>query len=508
MTSELERNLQLVKEYEEKLHIYDNATAVLSYDQETICPPAARETQGEVMAFLSNEAFKIRKEQAFIDACEYLYAHRDELSPREARYATLHHQQYLQIKNITPEIDHEMTLIYNKAFVDWLEAKEKKDFGIFAPSLEAVRKVNRQSLALREYDPEDPLKDKEAYDVLLDNFEAGLSQEDYDLAFNAYKERIIPLLKKIMQSGKKIRTDFLARPVSEDQQRQAAQYLLEVLHYDFNRGAFTTTEHPFTSNIARNDIRLTTKYVEGNFSANLFTIIHECGHALFMQLQPQEDYDHFINDSQTSGMHESVSRFYENRLGRSKAFVHLIYPKMKEIFREAMADVTEREFYEALNTVEPSLVRVDADEFTYTFHVIIRYEIEKEIVSGRAKIEDLPRLWNQKYREYLGVEPENDAEGILQDVHWTFGFGYFPTYAIGNMYNAMYIRNMQKELDLDELLGKGDFETINAWMAEHVFKDANMINPKEWIRRVSGEDFSPEPFLDYLEKKYSEIYEI
>ena len=208
------------------------------------------------------------------------------------------------------------------------------------------------------------------------------------------------------------------------------------------------------------------------------------------------------------GQHESVSRFYENRIGRSEAFVRLIYPKVKEIFPDVMADVTERELYEALNVVQPSLIRTEADEFTYTFHIIIRYEIEKMIVDGTVSIEDLPRIWNEKYEEYLGVRPESDRDGVLQDVHWSSGFGYFPTYALGNMYNAMYMNRMKQELDLDAAIASGSLKEINDWMQTNVFARANLLAPKDWIREITGRSFTPDDFLDYLEEKYSRLYEL
>lgn len=336
-----------------------------------------------------------------------------------------------------------------------------------------------------------------------------MTEQDLDAAFGAFAERMTPMLREIKTHGKKIRTDFLTREVTDVQQQEMADYLLHLLKFDFERGAWTTTEHPFTDNIGKDDARVTTHYYPTNFLSSMFSIIHECGHALFMQLQPAEDYDHDINDLQTMGMHESVSRFYENRIGRSRAFISLIYPKCCEIFPQVFTDVSEEEFYEAVNVVEPSLVRTEADEFTYTFHIIIRYELEKRIVNGELEVDsELPDKWNTLYEKYLGVTPANDREGILQDVHWASGFGYFPTYAIGNMYNAMYYNRMAQDLNIEETIRAGRFDIINSWMAEHVFKEANRLAPKDWIRQVTGRDFTPEDFLAYLEKKYSALYEI
>ena len=329
-----------------------------------------------------------------------------------------------------------------------------------------------------------------------------------DKAFGECTSRLVPLLKKIQNSKKKIRTDFLSREVTDEQQKKMAQYLLEVMGYDFSRGAFTTTEHPFTDGLAKDDARVTTHYYPTMFASSMFSIIHEGGHALFEQLQPEADHEHYITQNKTMGMHESVSRFYENRIGRSEAFIHLIYPKVCEIFPQVMSDVSEKELYEAMNIVTPSLIRTEADEFTYTFHIIIRYELEKLIVNGGAKIDDLRDLWNKKYSEYLGVTPQKDSEGILQDVHWSSGFGYFPTYAIGNMYNAMYYKKMSESFNIDEAVRAGDFAKINEWMKENVFKKADTLSPKDWLKDITGKTFSPDSFLDYLEEKYSKLYEL
>ena len=207
-------------------------------------------------------------------------------------------------------------------------------------------------------------------------------------------------------------------------------------------------------------------------------------------------------------MHESVSRFYENILGRSKAFIHLIYPKFKEIFGDIFFDVSEEELYEAVNEVKPSLIRTEADELTYSLHIIIRYEIEKDIINNKVDLKDIKALWNKKYEEYLGVTPTNDSEGILQDVHWSSGFGYFPTYALGNIYNAMYYNSMKEKLDVDKLIRENKMDVILKYMTENVFKDANKLDSKTWIKKITNKDIDSSYFLKYLEDKYVELYRL
>ncbi len=501
MRRELEEARKTVFETLDEVQRYYHAGSVLNFDMETICPREGMENQGETIAFLENQAFRLLKNPAFIEGGEFLYEHRDELEELDRVLAEDLHRSYMQTKNITPEMDHEFSLIFQKAYVDWLKAKEASDFSLFAPSLQAVREVQEKQIALRE----DALL--HPYDTLLDDYERGMNRAVLDDVFGRCKEKMVPLLARIRASKKEIRRDFLSRPVTDEAQRKLADKLLTVLGYDFSRGALSTTEHPFSDGIARNDVRVTTHFYPDAFASSMYSVIHECGHALFEMLQPAENYEHHINHLKSMGMHESVSRFYENILGRSEAFVHLIDPLLRECFPEVMADVSERELYEALNIVEPSLIRTEADEFTYTLHIIIRYEMEKVIMEGKVKTEELPALWNGKYQEYLGIVPPSDKEGILQDVHWSSGFGYFPAYALGNFYNAMYYTRMKQELDVDALLREGNFAVINGWMAEHVFAKADRLTPGEWIRDITGRDFTPDDFLEYLERKYTGLYE-
>lgn len=502
MNASLEKSLKTVYATLEEAERYQHASRVLGFDQQTICPPLGMEEQGETSAFLSNKAFQLSKSKKFISAAEDLYAKRKSLNEWDRTLAESLHRDYLRNKNITPAMDKQFSLVFNKAFVNWLKAKKAADFSIFADSLSDVRKVNLKQIALAEKAMRVP------YDNLLDVYERGITTKDLTKCFDACKERLVPMLQKIQKSKKKIRTDFLFRKVSDESQRQMAEFLLQTIGFDFKRGAFTTSEHPFTDGLAKDDCRVTTHYHEDMFASNIFSIIHEGGHALFEMNQPRENYAHHINGCKTLGQHESVSRFYENRIGRSRAFVHLIFKKCKEFFPTVFEDVSEKQFYEALNVVKPSFIRTEADEFTYTFHIMIRFEIEQMIVNGKVDIQSLPQIWNDKYEEYLGIRPSNDREGILQDVHWASGFGYFPTYSLGNMYNAMYYNRMKQEIDVEDCILHGDFGTINGWMKEYVWKYADRLNSKAWIQKITGREFTADDFLDYIEQKYGELYGI
>lgn len=504
MENKVEEALSFIKSTLKKADLYYHAANIINFDLETICPPKGMEEEGEIAATLANEAYKLSKSKKFIEAVNLVFDNLDQIEDEfDVEVIKNLHRNYLQNKNISPSLSKKFSLIYNKSYIDWLNAKKEGKYSLFVPSLKKVREVNYIIINLSEEEN----KGETPYDYLLSFYERGMTSRDLDEIFNRCKERLIPLLEKIKKSNVKIRTDFLYRYVPIEKQEKVAKYLLETMGFDFSRGVLSTTEHPFTSGVGRNDTRVTTHYYEKLFCSNIYSVVHEGGHALFDQNQPRENFDHFL-ENKTMGMHESVSRFYENILGRSRDFVHLVYPKIQEILGDTLIDVSEEEFYRGINLVTPSLIRTEADEFTYTFHIIIRYELEKQIVNDKISLNSLNKLWNKKYQEYLGIKPRNDTEGILQDVHWSSGFGYFPTYAMGNFYNAMYFKKMKEEIDVSSLIRENRMSEILNWMKEKVFKKADRLDSKTWIKEITSRDFTPDDFLDYLEEKYTDIYEL
>ena len=505
MNQEMNEKLELVKKTCKRADQYRHAGALIMFDLETLCPREGKGEQGELLALLETEEFKIKQDKAFTEAVELLYQHLEELLPLDQVLISALMREVKHTRQITTEMANAFSMVYNRAYIDWERAKQESDFSIFKDTLQQVLDVSRKKVELWEALPGEPT---DSYDRMLDDYERGMTAAQLKESFDVCKARLLPFLKELMQSPKKIRTDFMHRPVSDEQQRKLAEALLKTLGFDLTRGAYALTEHPFTETITRNDVRLTTHFHEDNFISSLYSVMHECGHALFAQLDAEEHYDHFITGERTCGMDESVSRFYENRIGRSREFIHLIYPTVCEIFPEVMEDVSENELYEAVNYCTPSLIRTEADELTYTFHIIIRFEIEMALVAGEISVSDIPAIWNQKYQEYLGITPQNDREGCLQDVHWSSGFGYFPSYLLGNMFNSMYAVKMNEEINVGKCIESGDFTTINRWMQEHVFRKADILSPLEWIRDITGREFSPEDFLNYLEEKYSKIYDL
>lgn len=494
----LETLNQILAEYDR----YSHAIRVISFDRQTICPKKAREDEDETINFLETQAYKITKSSEYISAVKDLHEHLAELDPLDQRLVNLLYKSIANKEKISPEKYSKIVKVLSEANSVWLEAKNTSNYPLFAPALKKVIETKKELVDLSV------IKKDTYYDTMIDDFEEGFTVEDYDRFFETLKERIVPLLRKIQKSDVKIRTDFLSRPIPLAKQEAFSKFLLELIGFDYDFGTISTTEHPFTSTLARHDNRITTHYYLENFISNMYSVLHEGGHAIFGQNQNPLVYEHHLSDQMSFGMHESVSRFYENRIGRSKEFIHLIYPKLIELFQEELGDISENELYQAINIVTPSLIRTDADELTYTLHIIIRYELEKEFISKEVDISTLNKRWNELYKEYLGVDVTSDKEGILQDVHWTDSYGYFPTYALGNAYNAMYVNTMNKDFDLFEAIKKSEFIKIRTWLSEHVFKEANYLPSKEWIKRITGRDLDPLDFIEYLENKYQEIYQL
>ena len=491
----------------EEIRTYEHAARVISFDQLTICPREGRKASGEIAAHLRSQAFELTQAPALTRAVRELHAVRDTLDDWERALSDRLYRRYLHTMNLSPEEAAEEEKLKNQAYLDWMDAREADDYHLFENSLEALRKAEiRRVLLFEDGTPEEAARSP--YARMLDENEPGMTCEKLDALFSEASGRIRKLMNAIVDSGKQMRSDFLSRTVTDEQQDAFTRYLISLIGFDTSRGTFSYSRHPFTDLLSPGDVRFTTRYDKQNFSSNLYTVLHECGHALFEQLQPQRNHLCHIEDNKSMGMHEAVSRFYENLIGRSREFIHLIYPKLCEIFPQVFFDVGEEDLYEAVNTVTPSLIRMDADELTYTLHIIIRYQLEKEMIDGSLAAADLPAAWNKAYQDFLGIQPEHDAEGILQESHWAESFGYFPTYALGNFYSAMILQAIRSDMDLEGAIEKGDFQSINSWMAQHVFISADRLTAGEWIREICGRELTSEDYLSYLEEKYNAVYRL
>ena len=488
----------------DEIAAYGRALGKVNFDMECIAPEEGLAQAGEDMAIIGKQMFAMTHDPEFERLICELHEDSEGLTQIQKKSVEHLYEDHEKQKNIPAELDFEMNQASSKAYVDWLSAKKANDYSLFKDSFAKLIALDQKMIDLRDE------KKATYYDTCLDDYEKGGSIEQLDAFFGALKERIVPLVKRIETEGKPIREDFMSRPVSVAQQEKFSKYILEKEGLRESALVLMTTEHPFTTNFGPKDVRVTTHYYEDRFVSNIFSTLHEGGHAMYMMYQPQEIYDAHCGENMTSAMHECISRFYENIVGRSEEFVHFLMPKVYEFAGDTFADVTERELYEAVNVARPDLIRMEADELTYGLHILVRYEIEKAFMNGEITVDEVPALWNQKYKEYLGVDVPDDARGCLQDVHWSGGwsYGYFPSYALGNAYGVQILRTMEKDFDVFESIREGNLEPIGAWLTEHVFSIGSLMTPDEWIRTITGEPFNVNYYLDYLEEKFTKIYDL
>jgi carboxypeptidase Taq len=345
------------------------------------------------------------------------------------------------------------------------------------------------------------------YDGLLDIYEPGMDANAINSVFTPLGERLKELLKKI-SSGSRPDNSFLNQRFDVEKQAFFSMDLIKRLGFDTGRGRLDVSAHPFTTTLGSDDIRITTRYLPGQVQSGIFSTIHEAGHAFYEMDLPVEIRGGSLADGASMGIHESQSRLWENVIGRGIRFWEAMFPILQSYFPDALSAVTAENFYRAINLAEPSLIRIEADEVSYSLHVILRFSLERELFSGALDPAELPAAWRKKMKEFLGVEPETDAQGVLQDVHWSMGsFGYFPSYSLGNLYGLQFWNKLKSEIpDAEEQIALGNFTPIRSWLKDTVYSWGRRMEPKDLLKTVTGNDLSAEPFLNYIESKYAEIY--
>ena len=412
-------------------------------------------------------------------------------------------REYEQGTKLPRSLVEELTRIGFASFEAWRRAREQNDFATFAPWLKRTVALQREVADLLSYT-------ETRYDALLDNFEPGLTASKVDELFAPVGDISKSLLQRIEASGNTIDDSCLQGNFSTEQQLVLSDKILRAMGYDFNRGQLAQSPHPFTTSFGSPfDVRVTTRIDHHRLEAALMASIHEGGHALYEQGSAPTLVRTPIAGGASMGLHESQSRMWENAIGRSVPFWQGRFAAVQETFPAEFAHIDAATFARALNKVQPSLIRVEADEVTYNLHIIIRFELEKMLVNGDVAVESLPRLWNEKYQEYLGITPPSDADGVMQDMHWTFGFGYFPTYTLGNLYGAQILHKLYSVFpDFDEKLTQGNTAFIHDWMREHMYSVGGIYLPETLIERVTGEKPNPSYFAQYLTNKFAALYNL
>ena len=494
-----EKFRELVKK---KNRIFANLE-LIQWDLETKTPIKSKPYLAELVGELSMQEYDLFTSDEFVNLVETLNKEKNNLSEIEKKEIELSMEEIEKKKKIPADEYEAYAKLTSINQGIWEEAKAKNDFSIVKDNLEKIFNYNKKFAEYRRKD------EKNLYDVLLNDYEKGMDTEKLDIFFSELKKEIVPFLKKIQEKKKSLKEeDKLNVLVDEDIQMKFAKYLAAYVGFDFEKGLVETSEHPFTLNLNKNDVRLTTNNKRNIPFSTVFSIIHEAGHGIYEQQTADNLIDTLLGAGGSMGLHESQSRFMENIVGRNRAFWKPLYKKAMG-FYPFLKDIDFEEFIKQINKIEPELIRTEADELTYSLHIMIRYEIEKMIFAGEVSIDDLPKIWNQKMIEYLGIEPKNNSEGLMQDVHWYCGLiGYFPSYAIGNAYASQIYNTMKKDFDIEKALENQELNKITDWLGEKIHKYGKLKDTPEIIKEVTGEELNPKYYIDYLKEKYSKIYEI
>ena len=495
----IQETVENYRVYLEKLRAYEHAMGLMSYDMNTVMPKGAGPVVGDTFGVLSEVMYDMVTSPETVAMQQEILEHRDEVDPAIVRTAELAMEDRARIACIPKEEYVQYTIDQTTADQVWHEAKLKSDFEMFRPHLEKL--VAAQKRFATYYKPDAPV-----YDTMLDAYEKGLCTATLDKFFNTVRERLVLVIAKIQSQPD---VSFLHRHYPVADQRVFSDYLMDVLGLDRNYCVIGETEHPFTTEFTKYDVRITTHYHEDMVEASMYSVIHEGGHATYERGVADEIARLPIGCGVSMSVHECQSRFFENLIGRSEPFIEAIFPKMQELFKEQLKDVTAHEFYVAVNKAEPSLIRTEADELTYSLHIMVRYELEKGLFNGDLKVQDLPAEWNRLYKEYLGIDVPDDKRGVLQDTHWASGlFGYFPSYALGSAYGAQLLKRMEQDFDVWDNVRKGNLKPIVAWLTDKIYRFGCMKEPVALMEEVFGAPFDPTYYTDYLTKKFTELYHL
>jgi carboxypeptidase Taq len=479
-----------------------NASAVLSWDQNTYMPPGGAEARGQQLATLGKLAqIKFTSEQIG----KLLEQLKSELTGApegsdDAALVRVASRDYEKAVRVPPEYVAEHAIVTTKAHEAWVEARSKSDFSIFRPHLEKVVELVKKYVSF--FPPAD-----HPYDTLLDDYEPGMKTAEVNAILDALRPKQVELIKTISQ-GRQVNDSFLFGKYNQKKLVDFAIDIATKFGYDWSRGRQDKAPHPFQTNFSVNDVRITTRLEPHAPINTLFNTMHESGHAMYEQGINQAYERTPLMGGSSLAIHESQSRLWENLVGRSLPFWEHFYPEFKKTFARQVGNVSLTNFYNAINKVQPSLIRVEADEATYNLHIMLRLELEIGLVEGRIAVRDLPGIWNLKMKEYFGITPPNDAKGVLQDIHWSEGnIGYFSTYALGNLVSAQLWEKIKQDIpDLDNQIRKGKFDGLLGWLREKLHIHGRKYEPQQIVQKITGSKIDSAPYIRYLTHKYSEIY--
>jgi len=487
-----------------KIALLGSCAGVLGWDEQTYLPPGGAEHRANQLSLLAGLKHEWATSPRMGELLSELETNGDwgaadspiAVNVREAR------RDFDRATKLPRKLVEELSRVTSLSQQAWIEARKQKDFAQFLPWLEKVVGLKREEADAIGYGDGVP------YDALLDDYEQGAKTKDVEAAFSPLRDELVKLVAAIQDSGKKPDVTILTRSYPTEKQKEFGLEAARRIGFNFNEGRLDIAAHPFCSGIGPGDCRLTTRYDEHHFPGAFFGTLHEAGHGIYEQGLDKQSFGTPMGEAASLGIHESQSRMWENFVGRSRSFWSHFYSTAQNTFPNALSDVAPDDFYRTINDVRPSFIRVEADEVTYNLHIMLRFELEQSLLTGDLKPADLPGVWNEKFHEYFGISPEDDAQGCMQDIHWSAGLiGYFPTYALGNMYAAQFFEAARKELgDLDEHFARGEFQPLKEWLNLHIHRPGKQYRADKLVELVTGSKLSHTPLMDHLRTKFHELY--
>jgi carboxypeptidase Taq len=504
-SKDVQQALDGFRALDEKIANFEEILHLANWDLNTCIPKKGREQRSNAIGLLETQIFEWKVSPEMASYLSTLSAD-DALAEldEETKAAVLvRKKEHDKVKSIPKDLYREYAVHAAKAQGIWEDAREADDFNYFAPALEKMVDLMRQFTEHMGYD-------EHPYDALLDLYEPGLTVGKLEPLFTELKASTLDLLRRIEQSPHQPKREIFQQKFDLESQKKFNRLILPYLGYDFEAGRLDESAHPFASGINIHDVRITTRYNEEDPRSAIFGTIHECGHALYEQGVNPAYESSALRGGVSMGIHESQSRFLENMVGRSMEFWTFFYADLQQHFPQQLKNVDLEDFFRAINAIDRSLIRVEADELTYNLHIMLRYELEKELISGNLNVGQLPELWKEKMEAYIGIAPTNHADGVLQDIHWSFGgFGYFPSYSLGNLYAAQFLKTIKQEIpDFDTKVRNGEFLLIREWLKEKIHQHGKRYTPNELIKSVTGEELNAKYLTTYLEEKYSQVYQL
>jgi carboxypeptidase Taq len=500
----MKESLEYIYKEQKEVSLYGGIAALLGWDQMTYMPPKGAEERADQLSLISRLAHERVTSETLYTHLKKLNDAASTLTPKDKLVVTKLFRDVEKARKLPAEFVEKMTKITSIAYGVWQEAREKNNFSLFKPHLEQIVDLEKQYYDYIKL-PGHP------YNTLLDDYEEGMTVDVLKKEFTILRKQLVELLQTITASPRYKTQQPPQLKIQSTRQKELCTILLSHMHLPTDRSRLDISTHPFTTSMGDDDVRFTTNYEREGYLSSFFSTAHEAGHALYeLGILKGEYKDTIISNAPSLGIHESQSRFWENMIARSKPFWTYFTPLFKKIAPTECTTITTETWYQSVNQVRPTFIRVEADELTYCLHVILRFELELDLLEEKLTVAELPGAWNQKITEFLGITPKTDREGVLQDMHWSGGeFGYFPTYAIGTIYASQLFKQFLKEHPTaDQEISKGDFTAILQWLTDHIYQYGSMMTADDIIKKTCGEGLNSKVFIGYLKEKYYPLYNI